>query len=114
MSLAKWLARAGEFAKANKKPLMAAAAVPAAYGAYELAEPKIDDFMTDQAINSMIRSGKRAIADTADYAEKHPYIASGLLGASGLAGAKLGESNFADLFNSVAPARIPQRNRRQR
>ncbi len=124
MSLAKWLAKAAEeggalhkakaFAQANKGPLMAAAAVPAAVGAYEVAQPKIDDFMTDQAIKSIGRNAKRALVDTAEYAQEHPYMSSLLLGGAGMAGAKMGEGNFADMFNSVSPMRMPQPQRRHR
>lgn len=115
MSLAKWLikntnpetvSKIKSFSLANKKPLMAAASIPVAYGAYEVAQPAIDDFMTDQAIESMKRSAKNAIVDTADYAAKHPYMASALLGGSGVAGATMGADNFAKAFDSISPFKI--------
>ncbi len=120
MSLAKWLAKNGpnalsaakSFAKANKGPLAAAAAIPAGIGAYELAEPAIDDFMTDQAMKSMGRNLKRGLVDTAEYAEEHPYLASTLLGAAGLAGGAMGQEGFSSAFNSLAPVKIPQRRSR--
>ncbi len=119
MSLAKWAAKNGpemlskvkKFAIDNKKPLMAAAAIPAAVGAYEVGQPMVDDFMSDQALKSVGRSAKRGLADTLEFAEEHPYISSALLGASGLAGAKLGDDNFSDVFNAVSPVKLPGRGR---
>ncbi len=114
MSLAKWLAKnvpemaqkAGKFASDNKGMLAGAAAIPATYGAYEVAQPMIDDFMTDQAIDSMKRSAKNALVDTVDYADKHPYMASALMGGAGLAGAELGDQGFAGIFDSLSPFKV--------
>lgn len=124
MSLAKWIAKnapemlgkAKAFASENKGLLAGAAAVPAAYGAYEIGQPMVDDFMTDQALQSMKRTAKNALVDTADYAEKHPYMASALLGGAGLAGAELGDQGFAGIFDAVSPFKVGSmiRNRQNR
>lgn len=119
MSLFKFLAKhaeelspmALEWAKKNKKALAIAGGVGAAGAAGMAAQPAIDDFMTDQAINSMIRNGKRAATDAVDYAEKHPYASAAILGGAGLGGARLGEQNFSDLFNTLSPVKLPQRRR---
>lgn len=113
MSLAAWMAKNGpelaKFAKANKPALAAAAAVPATVGAYEVAKPHIDDFMTDQAMKSIGRKVKRSAIDTIDFAEEHPYTVAALMGGSGMAGAALGEDGFSNAFNSVSPLAMPRR-----
>lgn len=114
MSLAKWIAKngpgmlnkAGKFASENKGMLAGAAAIPAATVGYQVAQPMIDDFMTDQAIDSMKRNAKNALVDTVDYAEKHPYMASALMGGAGLAGAELGDQGFAGIFDSLSPFKV--------
>lgn len=117
MSLASYLAKRGpefmkyakDFAVANKAPLAAAAAVPAAIGGYEVAKPHIDDFVTDQALKSIGRNVKRSAVDTLDFAEKHPYTVAALVGGSGMAGAALGEDGFSNAFNAVSPLNMPRR-----
>ncbi len=110
MSLAKWIAKnaskAGKFASDNKGLLAGAASIPASYGAYQVAQPMVDDFMTDQAISSMKRQAKNALVDTVDYADKHPYLTSALLGGAGLAGAELGGDSFAGIFDSLSPLKV--------
>jgi heme O synthase-like polyprenyltransferase len=110
-ALGKWLA-------ANKKPLGIAAGITGAAGAGAAAAPAIDEFITDQALASMGRTAKRAVADTAEFAEEHPYMLAGLVGGSGLAGAKLGEEGFSGLFDTVSPLQMgglaKQRTRMQR
>lgn len=118
MSLAAWLERNGahlaEFARANKAPLAAAAAVPATVGAYEVAKPHIDDFMQDQALKSIGRNVKRSAVDTLDFADKHPYTLAALVGGSGLAGAAMGEDGFSNAFNSISPLNLPRRGERMK
>ncbi len=107
---------AARMAKDNKGLLAGAAAIPAAYGAYEIGQPMVDDFMTDQALQSMKRNAKNALVDTVDYAEKHPYMASALMGGAGLAGAELGDQGFAGIFDAVSPFKVGSmvRNRQNR
>lgn len=122
MSLARWITQnAGklspellELVKAHKGKAMALGGGAAALGAGYAAQPMVDDFMTDQAMKSVGRSGKRAVFDALDYAEEHPYAAAAILGGTGLAGAKLGEEGFAGLADSISPVKFGGMLRKQK
>lgn len=115
MSLSAWIMKNGpriaggakEFLGANAGTAAKIAGLGAAGGgAYALAQPAIDDFMTDQALESMGRSAKRSLADTVEFAEGHPYMSAALLGGAGMAGAGMGGDNFSALFDSISPVKI--------
>lgn len=110
MSLAKWAAKYApqvlKGLKDNKALLYGIGGGGAAIGAGIAAQPMVDDFMTDQAINSMIRTGKRGLVDAMDFAEEHPYLTSAVLGGAALTGAGLGEAGVGGLLDRFAPAPV--------
>ena len=97
MSLATYLAKAGEelgpaaeWAKRNKVLLGAGGAAAAGTGLGLAAQPMIENYAADKAVDRLKNQGLGAVNDTLDFAQKHPYIASGALGLSGLIGGGLG------------------------
>lgn len=113
MSLTKFLAQHGpealQWLKANKKGIgMAAGGTALAAGGAAVAEPYIDDYMTDQALGSVGRNMKRGVVDAIEFAEEHPYITAAALGGSGMLGGAMGQEGFAGLLDTVSPIQISQ------
>lgn len=116
MSLAKYLAQnvekfgpdVLEAIKAHKNLAAGAALGAGVVGAGAVAKPYVEDYAADQAFRHIENQAKEAIGDTVDYADKHPYMAAGLLGAAGTAGATLGGQDYAKMFDAVSPIKISQ------
>lgn len=84
MSLAKYLAKAAAMAGEHKGLLGALGGGAAVVGGGMAAEPYIHDYAAHAAMDKVMDDVKQSATDTAEFAQKHPYITAGALTTPGL------------------------------
>ncbi|HBR25985.1 MAG TPA: hypothetical protein DD732_02925 [Rhizobiales bacterium] len=97
--MAQNLPKAVKWAGEHKAGLAAGAAGLGGAAVVGAKGPKAyDDFMTDQAVKSMKRKGKRALDTAGHFVEDHPVAMAGLAGVAGARAASGGLKSIMDLL----------------
>lgn len=110
---------AAQFLSKYKVPLGVAGGAAGAYGASKVAEPYVDEFMTNRAIEGIGGELGRGLEATEQFGEEHPMALAALLGGGALAGKALGGGdpqgiNLNTILGATQEQGMPPQHRRRR